>query len=291
MQRTDLIRAGDGERNWREIVSRLLRIAVFIHMVGLTYALYTRAGSSIGGVALMDWGVTHATIAFHEKLWSLVLLLMATVLLFKPVALLPFFISAAIFADTAAAYRFGGAPFVEWVYFTNALRYALPLALGIFLMSEKPWSARATSWLLRIALAVVFAFHGLEAIQQHPRFIDFLIGSASKLTGLRISESAAVFLLKIIGGVDLFVAALLLVKRWPALLAWLCFWSLLTALSRITTYGFMSFPETLIRSSHIIAPLAIYALSRWEGNAAIVEKTAPADGKAGCVYSIGSPAQ
>jgi hypothetical protein len=261
--------SGSSGSEWsgREIASLLLRSAVFIHMVGLTYALHTRAGSSIGGVALMDWGVPHATIAFHEKLWSLVLLAMATVLLVKPFAVLAFLIGVAVLLETAAAYSFGGEPFVEWSLYSGALRYGLPIALGVLLLSDRRWSSVTASWLLRVALAVVFAFHGLQALYASPRFIDLLLGTTRNFTGIDMPESAAVAMLKAIAIVDFIVAGLILVRAWPALLAWLCFWSLITALSRMTTYGVMSFPELLVRSSHIMAPLAVYALSpAWADN-------------------------
>lgn len=245
----------------RRAASLVLRVAVLVHMAGWAFALHTRAGSALGGVALMEWGVPHSTISFHERLWSMVLLALATVLLVKPLAVPAFLLAIAVLVDTAAAHRFGGAHFAEWSYYTKALRYGAPLALGILLLGGTRWSDVATDWLLRVAVAVVFASHGLMALYEHPVFIDLLIGSTRNLAGMRMTESTAVMLLKCIGVADLLVAALLLAGRWRVLLAWLCLWAFVTALSRVTTYGIMSFPEVLTRSTHFLAPVAIYFLS------------------------------
>src|SRR5690606_13547171 len=113
---------------------------------------------------------------------------------------------------------------------------------------------------LRIGIAIVFAIHGLQALGQHPWFIDLLIGSSRSMLGYRLTESNAILILKFIGCADILVAAGILAGRWRALLAWLCLWSTVTACSRMTSNGVMSYPEVLLRASHILAPVAVWCL-------------------------------
>jgi len=242
--------------------------AVLFHAVGLTIAIFTRTGTAWGGIALMEWGTPHDTIAFWERVGAVLLLAGAVSLLLRPTLLIALLMSAAICSEAYARYHFGGDHFVEWAIPSAALRWMMPLALlpllGL-LGPLPPHRVRAViaMWILRIGLAIVFAVHGYQAIGKHPGFIDLLIGSSQTLLGYRLTESNAVTLLFIIGIVDFIVAAAILVGRWRALLAWLCLWSTVTALSRVTSLGVMSYPEVLLRASHILAPVAVWCLGAY----------------------------
>jgi hypothetical protein len=59
------------------------------------------------------------------------------------------------------------------------------------------------------------------------------------------------------------VALAILFGRWKPLLVWLCFWSTVTAFSRMTALGVGSYPEVLLRSSHILAPVALWCLAAY----------------------------
>ncbi|MCC5876659.1 MAG: hypothetical protein JJU11_10620 [Candidatus Sumerlaeia bacterium] len=237
-------------------------MTIVIHLIGLFIAMHTRVGSSLGGVALMDWGIPHATIGFHERLWSKVLLLLGISLLIRPFAIVAGLIGGAIMLEAWAAYSFGGNHFSEWSMWSSMLRYMAPLSLAVFLLPGKVWKYITALWMLRIAVAVVFAVHGFQALGRHPGFIDLLIGTSRNLIGYRLTESTAVVMLQVIGVVDVIVAIAVLIGKWRPLLAWLCFWSAITAASRVTALGIMSYPEILLRSSHILAPVAIYTLGR-----------------------------
>jgi hypothetical protein len=185
-----------------------------------------------------------------------------TVLVF-PTTLALLSIAAIAALEAYAAYRGGGFPFAEYTMLAVALRYLTPLALIPLITSRRwappgEWRAITTSWILRIGLATVFFIHGLEALWLHPGFIDFIIATTRNVLGLTIREATAAQILKIIGVIDIIVALLILMRTWRPLLAWACFWGLLTALSRPLSYGVWSYPEVLVRSSHVVAALAIW---------------------------------
>lgn len=244
----------------------VLRVAVLVHAIGFAAGIFARKGTGIGSVALMEWGTPHATIAFWERTAALVVLGAAVLLAVRPMASAALLICGAFLVESLGALRFGGYPFVEWVMYSQALRYLLPLALFLFLlpawiMRSERWRIEGTSWILRIALATVFIAHGLQAWHENPGFIDLLIGSTRRLIGYRLTESAAVSMLKVIAVVDIIVAVLVLVGRWRWLLAWLCFWSLITAASRMTATGWGAYTELLVRASHFMAPVAVWLLA------------------------------
>src|SRR3546814_7171694 len=95
----------------------------------------------------------------------------------------------------------------------------------------------------------------------NPQFIDFIIGSANNILGVRWTEATALQIMRIIGWVDIIVAIAVLLKPHKYLLAWLLFWSTITAFSRMTSLGTGAYTEVLMRASHILAPLAVYMLS------------------------------
>lgn len=277
--------AEDGER-WARLAGWVLKLAVVVYLLGLNATVFTHAGTAMGGVALMDWGVPHPRIAFWERAVSFSLLVLGATLLVWPTAIAALVLSLCIAAETFAAWSFGGFPFAEWVVFAQGLRYLVPLALAVYLLPRRwfpagHWPVVLSMWILRVGLAMVFAVHGVEALLRHPHFIDLLIGTFGNLLGYRLTESAAVNLLRIIGVVDLLVAVGILLGRWRPLLAWLCFWSTITAASRITALGMGSYPEFLVRASHIAAPVAIWAmgeqLSRSKGHEGAGE--APPEGE------------
>lgn len=250
---------------WESIAGWILRAAVFLALVGLTAAVFSRAGTAMGGVALMDWGIPHPRIALWERIIAFSLLLLGASLLVWPTAVAALLIALCIAAEAVAAKSFGGYPFSEWALYAQGLRYLVPLALAVYLLPRHwfprgQWRLLATMWLLRAGLAMVFAVHGLEALLRHPGFIDLLIGTSGNILGYRLTETAAVQMLKVIGVIDLLVAVGILVGRWRPLLAWLCLWSTVTAASRMTALGLGSYPEFLVRAAHIAAPLAVWAI-------------------------------
>jgi len=267
-----MLNAEQSETNasrWLKTAGWILRIAVAIHLLGLFIAVHTRAGTAIGGIALMDWGVAHDTIFAWEKGVTKILLLLGISLLVFPTFPIALIVGAAILANSYAAYKFGGEPFYEWSVWSNTLRWGAPLALAVLAFPTR-WiggeatRARIVSWMLRIMIAIVFVVHGLQAWFANPVFIDLMIGTARRLFDYRLTESNAVTLLKAIAVLDIIVAALLLAGRWRPLLGWLAFWGLITAVSRVTALGIMSYPEILVRASHYLTPLAVWGFMMYE---------------------------
>lgn len=255
-------RAGVSLTSPARLADLLLRLAVLLFALGLARALFTRAGTSFGSIALLEWGVSHDRILLIEKLGAGLVLVCAVSLFIRPTVLALVVVSGLVFGEAWAGIRAGGFPFSELTPYASALRYLTPLAL-IPLVASAAWFGgrlpryRISAWILRIGIATVFAIHGYEAWMLHPQFIDFIIGSGMTLGGLEISEAAASTLLKGIAIVDVIVAVLVLLHTSPALLGWLCLWGLVTALSRPVSLGFASYPEVLLRASHVLAPLAV----------------------------------
>src|SRR5699024_87135 len=88
----------------------------------------------------------------------------------------------------------------------------------------------------------------------------------NNIFGVRWSEATAVQIMQVIGWVDIVVALAVLLKPNKYLLAWLLFWSTLTAFSRMTALGTGAYTEVLMRASHIVAPLAVYMLGQHLNN-------------------------
>ncbi|MCA9550358.1 MAG: hypothetical protein KC933_10000 [Myxococcales bacterium] len=99
-----------------------------------------------------------------------------------------------------------------------------------------PNAARSVA-LLRLGAAAVFLGHGLEALLQHPQFVDYLLVTARRAAGFPLAEAATHPILYVIGVVDVVVA--LSVWRGPHRLAlgWACFWGFATAAMRLVYYG------------------------------------------------------
>src|SRR3546814_17299248 len=114
--------------------------------------------------------------------------------------------------------------------------------------------AKVASLLLRIGMAGVFITYGLECLMGNPQFIDFIIGSANNILGVRWTEATALQIMRIIGWVVNIVAIAVLLTPHKYLLAWLLFWSTFTAFSRMTLFGTGASTDVLIRASHYLVP-------------------------------------
>ncbi|MEX2578444.1 MAG: hypothetical protein WD342_05240 [Verrucomicrobiales bacterium] len=160
--------------------------------------------------------------------------------------------------------RMGGTGHAEWTPAAHALRYGTPLALALLVLKE-PFGEVQVTMLLRMVIALVFVTHGVEALVHYPRFIDLVIGSGENLLGWRINESQAQSALTVIGVVDVIAGLLVLARPHPALLWSLAAWGLITALSRMTSLGWIAYPELLTRATHFLVPLALVLCRRRSG--------------------------
>ena len=178
--------------------------------------------------------------------------------------------------------RMGGDPFYEINLLAQSTRILAPL--GLMLLDPWPldsWQRRtrpmkpdlsakhlsaervtAAFVLLRIAVAITFAAHGFEAWQRHPKFVDFNIVVAHDLLGWSVTQDTAEAILAAIGTIDLVAAVLLLLgRRWRAVVFYMAFWGLVTALARVVYAGAAEFSvtyhQTFVRACHAGVPLAI----------------------------------
>jgi len=250
------------------IAGWLLRISVLGYAIGMLVVILTKLGSGLGTYFFLEMGYTHPQVAPFERMAAYALFAFALAALVRPhwVIVLP--IAVIVTAEACAQYFNGGFPFAEWVIFAHALRFGAPWALLVlFFAPLGKWIGpanhlHATGWVLRIAIATVFAVHGTEAFLQHPRFIDYIIGTTHNFTGHYLAESTVVQIMRVIGVVDIIVAILVIVKPHPAVLYWMAFWGLITALSRVTTFGVDHHPEVWMRTAHFLAPIALLFILR-----------------------------
>lgn len=250
----------------------LLSLAVAATMVGMMIAVYRGDGSSINAFLFLDLGLSHQVAARSERVALATVTLAAVFGVVWPRWFLMVPVAVYLWAEAAAGYHVRGYAFSELTPAAHALRYLTPLATVLLARSAAASGARPAAhwtatrhwigtWLLRLGLAVVFMTHGYEAWQLHPEFIDLLITSSQNYLGVRVEEATASTLLRIIAAVDLAVAGLLLIRPWRSVLAWLMFWGLVTAASRMTSYGWGAHTDVLMRSTHFTAPLALLLIT------------------------------
>lgn len=113
--------------------------------------------------------------------------------------------------------------------------------------------------LIRVALALTFAAHGVEALQHRGSFVDMLITASGNLLSMRMTESLATGLLIAIGVIDLVLAVLVLVRRWRQVALYMAAWGLITASARLVVLRWdVGWYEFAIRAPHWALPLVLY---------------------------------
>lgn len=258
----------DGQTARFDRARSLLGAAVVATTLGMTAATFRGDGTAINAFLFLTGELSHVAAARVERTAMILVLLLSIAALFRPhwALLLP--VGGYALAEALARWHELGYAFSEWAISAQAPRYLTPLALALLVVGfrrEGDTSSMfriAATWILRIALAVVFAVHGLEALKAHPGFIDYIISSSTNMLGARISEGNAIRALEIIGVLDLAVAAAILLRPLPGVLWWAAFWGLVTALARVTANGIGGYPDVLVRGTHVLVPLALWLLMR-----------------------------
>jgi len=155
----------------------------------------------------------------------------------------------------------------------QSARIVAPLALLLLdpWRAERPLSARRIRLAMGLLLGgavLAFLSHGIEAWQLYPVFIDLLICTSSRLFGVALPQSNAEVMLLVIGAFDMFVAVACLFPRLRGVLWWMAFWGGITALSRVTAFGWEpAWHEAATRMPHLGVPLAVvlyWHLLRWK---------------------------
>src|SRR5690554_1794317 len=152
------------------LVRHLLNLTIVLHAVGLTIVFFRAQHTNFGNYMFMVMEIDHVKSFAIERVCVTVFMLLTLINFFIPRALFLIPIFLYIVFEAWAGYYQGGYHFSELTMGAHALRYTAPLA-ALVLMA---WPFRnrfsvntreqATSWILRIALAVVFITHGAECL-------------------------------------------------------------------------------------------------------------------------------
>tara|TARA_B100001057_G_scaffold159404_1_gene160067 strand:+ start:1292 stop:2152 length:861 start_codon:yes stop_codon:yes gene_type:complete len=161
----------------------------------------------------------------------------------------------------------------------HAVRYAAPFALILFLAFPGQQRESKIEWVLRWGVAGTFIGHGLCALWIKPSFIDLIVGTLNLLLGdpvlaadssealqeaLAIAASRqalAESALPIIAIQDFILVALLLMpgKRIKTIALWMAVWGFVTAMSRMTAYGWDHWHDLALRICNGGIPLFLWA--------------------------------
>jgi len=203
-----------------------------------------------------------------------VVLVAGIVVLLRPMAAvtLPLFFFQLCIATAMWQTDYGFVPEASWLptqlgelfpYSSQLTRIASPLGLQLLWWCGDDWSANSqrvdrVANLMRWAVAITFAAHGIEAWLHYPAFIDLVIGTAWNLFGAGLPQAGVERLLTIIGVLDVVIAVICVTTRVRGVLWWMAIWGGVTAFSRITAYGFdASWHMTLVRMPHVGVPVAV----------------------------------
>lgn len=291
------------EKLWRAIVWTL-RITVALECLG-----NWRWFAQIGETPLLVWLISPADIgglalsesiglAVQQSIGWLALAAGVGVVLRPCAAVLgPLTVLQLLIAVAMWRTDYGFRPQATWLpsqltalfpFATQAARIVAPLAL----LLVDPWRVarplkqrhiETAMNLLTCGTALTFFSHGIEAWQHYPAFIDLLLNTDIRFLGIGLTQSGAEQLLSYIGAMDMLTAAVCLNRRWRGILWWMAFWGGITALSRISAFGFDSaWHAAAIRAPHLGAPLAVVLYwhllrLRSAGDQAVSSSNEPAD--------------
>jgi len=248
----------DATRSERAAVA-VLKVGVAAQCIGAAWK-FTLTDSSLDSFALMELGWSAGAAAGVDRVQVLLLATSAVVALTRPRSLL-LLVPALLFAIEAAAHGAGHERFSDLAPFAAAIRVAAPIALVLL---ARPTARVAAERTLRVAIAVAFVAHGLEAWARHPAFVDLLLAFELRLRalglGIGLDERAARDLLIVIAVHDFVLAALLVARRWRAVASWMAIWGGCAALARVVQGGGVLWFEAALRACHAAAPLAVAIL-------------------------------
>ena len=185
-----------------------------------------------------------------------------------------FVVIAAWFAVEAIVSGYAGGIFAGTIApFARAIRWMAPLAIAASIAGDDLRAQR----LLTYGTSAVFAGHGLEAMLLNPKFVDYLTVTLEKVAGLSIPLSLAQVALLAIGLVDVSLAILLMRRPSRAVLGYMAFWGLATALMRSVFFGpELGWHHTIVRTLNGGAPLLLLLMRQPMPRAVSEESSVPA---------------
>ncbi len=220
-------------------LQRLLRVLVCVMLMGAARTLQLN-GSSVSSVLWHDFMWSEAAFTGVDAAASYILYATALLALVLPrgrllaYAMLPSVVW--LILVPLAKVRAGGDFGYMLAPFAQGNRPLALMALAVVALGPRAhtvWAVRLLKW----GVVAVFASHGIEALFQNPRFIDYLIVSSHRLLSLPVQESTARILVYGIGAVDVLTAGLVLKGPNRAALGWAAVWGLLTAAMRLVYFG------------------------------------------------------
>ena len=160
----------------------------------------------------------------------------------------------------------------------HAVRYAAPLALILFIAFPGREEESKITWILRWGVAGTFVGHGLCALWMKPSFVDLIVGTMNSFFGdpvltagslealeeaFAVAASRQAFAeaaLPIIAIQDFILVALLLLpgKRIKTVALWMAVWGIVTAMSRMTAYGWDHWHDLALRICNGGIPLFLW---------------------------------
>lgn len=112
---------------------------------------------------------------------------------------------------------------------------------------------QAAKWILRIGVFGTFLGHGLYALGQRESWLVYL-------AILGLPDEINEVLIIVIGGIDVLIATIVLIRPFKVILIYAATWAFLTAAVRPATGE--SFLEFVERSANWAAPLGLLVLER-----------------------------
>jgi len=140
----------------------------------------------------------------------------------------------------------------------HASRILAPLIVALWVLRGGPDDR--VQYVLRVATAMTFASHGIEALLGRGLFVDYALSVLFRL-GAEPSQAVAEAMLIVVGILDIAcAAAILLPSRLRYIALWMATWGGFTALLRVSYAGWTQWPETLMRVANCAVPLTLFLL-------------------------------
>ena len=171
-----------------------------------------------------------------------------------------------------------GNPFHATDPIGHAVRFAAPFALILFIAFPGREKESKIEWVLRWGVAGTFVGHGLCALWIKPSFIDLIVGTLNCFLGdpvltagslealdeaFAVAASRQAFAeaaLPIIAIQDFILVGLLLLpnRKIKTIALWMAVWRIVTAMSRITAYGWDHWHDLALRICNGGIPLFLW---------------------------------
>ena len=237
------------------LVRQLAVISVVITCVGYLYRYHhynLRAFSQL----YFEWDFSEQTADIAVLLMTATMVLGIVAAPFRKTRYLVIPALASLLFDIVCRICYVGAIFPYLYLPNNALR------LAPFVLLLANFSTRTMVWILKICIAATFIGHGIECLHAYPEFLDFVI-AFSRLVHVPLQESQAVYVVYLIGIIDILLSVLILCFNHPRInwaLWYMMFWGAVTACARILHYGPSAWHEVAIRNAHFLMVFALIAL-------------------------------